>query len=341
MADITITHTRAKGTLIHGSEPGDGILELLNPWGFRYASTVGFIYLRGSRDRAADMHRIRGAQAALEGKQHTVTLSIDETVRRTFQEAEEERYERADERAERLDARADHLQESSDAKWAEGRRIAASYQGEPVKVDHHSAGKHMRELGRARKLFGQSVTEQREAGRSRNLADAAATFEEGRKHVGTTLRRLERLRADRVRVERQMAGAVRAAVQVTGTGAEVDPEALAEDLVRLDADHYDLCEQITTWEAHVGQAEADGAKVWRPEDFTPGDYCRTGERWYLVLRVNSRTLSVPKSVDHRARVYNRDNQLGTRTSTLPYDKVTGRMSGEEMDAKLAAEAVTP
>jgi hypothetical protein len=338
MADIAIKHTRAEGTLIIGSEPGDGILELLNPWGFRYARGVGFIYLRGSRDRAADMRRIRGAQAALEADGHTVTLSIDETVRRTFQEAEEERYQRAGERTVRLDARAHRLQESSDEKWAEGRRIAASYQGEPVKVDHHSAGKHMRELGRARKLFGQSVTEQREADRCRGLADAAATFEEGRKHVGTTLRRLDRLRTDRGRVERQMEAAVQAAVQVAGTTAAVDPKALAEDLGRLDADHLDLCERIAQWEGHVEQAEADGAKVWRPEDFTPGDYVGLGGRWYLVLRVNPKTLSVPKSVDHRARVYNRENRLQNRTSTLPYDKVTDRMSGEEMAAKLQADA---
>ncbi|MYR55025.1 DUF3560 domain-containing protein [Streptomyces sp. SID625] len=340
MAEITIKHTRAEGTMIVGSEPGDGILELLNPWGFRYARSVGFIYLRGSRDRAADTRRIRGAQAALEADGHTVTLSIDETVRRAFEDAERDRYQRADERAARLGERADRLQESSDVKWAEGRRIAASYQGEPVKVDHHSAGKHLRDLGRARKLFGQSVTEQQEADRCRNLADAAATYEEGRKHVGTTLRRLDRLRADRGRIERQMAAVVQAAVKVADTRQPIDPETLADDLGRLDADHHDLCEQIAQWEGHVEQAEAGGAKVWRPEDFTPGDYAGLGGRWYLVLRVNPKTLSVPKSVDWRARVYNRENQLGTKTSTLPYDKVTGRMSGEEMAAELAAEAAT-
>jgi hypothetical protein len=340
MADITIKHTRAEGTLILGSVPGDGILELLNPHGFRYARTVGFVYLRGSRDRAADMRRIRGAQATLEAQGHAVTLSIDETVRRTFQEAEGERYERAGVRAERLGARADRLQESSDTKWKEGRRIAASYLGEPVKVDHYSANRHMRDLERSRKMCGQAVAEEEEANRCRGLADAAATFEEGRKGVGTTLRRLDRLTADRGRIERQMAATVEAAVKQAAAGKPIDPETLVSNLVRLDADHYDLCEQIAAWAGHIEQAEADGVKVWRPEDFTPGDYCRTGERWYLVLRVNAKTLSVPKSVDWKARVYNRDNQLGNRTSTLPYDKVTGRMSGEEMAAKLQAEAAT-
>ncbi|MER6367385.1 DUF3560 domain-containing protein [Streptomyces mirabilis] len=338
MADITITHTRAEGTLINGSEPGDGILETLNPWGFRYARTVGFIYLRGSRDRAADMRRIRGAQAVLEADGHTVTLSIDETVRRSFQAAETERYQRAGERAVRLDERADRLQESSDTKWTEGRRIAASYQGEPVKVDHHSASKHLRELGRARKLFGQSVEEQREADRCRGLADAAATFEEGRKHVRTTLRRLDRLRADKAQLERQMEATVQAAVQEADTEQAV--ETLVGDLARLDADHLDLCEQIAEWAGHIEQAEADGAKVWRPDDFTPGDYVGLGGRWYLVLRVNSRSLTVPKSVDWRARVYNRANQLGKKTSTLPYDKVTGRMSCDEMATQLEGETAT-
>ncbi|WP_327345939.1 DUF3560 domain-containing protein [Streptomyces europaeiscabiei] len=337
MADITIKHTRAEGTLVHGSEPDDGILELLNPFGFRYARTVGFIYLRGSRDRAADQRRIRGAKASLETEGHTVTLDIDETVRRSFQAAEQERYARAGERAERLDAKADRLQESSDAKWAEGLRIAASYQGEPVKVDHYSAGKHMNDLRRARRLGGQAAEEQRDADRCRRRADAAAYFEEGRKDPGTTLRRLERLNADRRNIERQMEATVRAAESSAEAGHLIDPETLIDDLARLDADHLDLCDQIREWEAHIKAVEAEGVKIWGPADFTPGDYLRTGERWYLVLRVNAKTLSVPRSVDHRARVYNRANQLGTRTSTLPYDKVTGRMSGDEMDAKLAEQ----
>jgi hypothetical protein len=337
MASITIEHTRARGTLILGSQPGDGILQLLNPWGFRYARTVGHIYLRGSRDRAADTRRIKGAQAALEAAQHTVTLSIDETVGRPFEDAEAERYQRARERSARLDARADRLQESSDAKWAEGRRIAAGYQGEPVKTDHYSATRHVRQLERAHTLFGQSVAEQGEADRCRARAGAAASFEAGRKHVGTTLRRLERLQADRARLERQTEATLAAAVQQAGTSQPVDPETLLDCLARLDADHHVVCEQIRTWQAHVEQAEAAGAKVWRPDDFTPGDYARLGGRLYLVLRVNKKSLSVPKSLDWKAQVYNRANQLGDRTSTLPYDKVTGRMSGEEMAARIQAD----
>ncbi|MET9321967.1 DUF3560 domain-containing protein [Streptomyces sp. NPDC003038] len=338
MAEITIKHTRAAGTLIHGSEPGDGVLEALNPWGFRYARSVGFVYLRGSRDRAADTRRIQGAKAALEAAGHTVTLDIDETTRRPFGEAEAERYERAGVRAERFGARADRLQESSDEKWKRGRELAASYQGEPVKVDHYSAGRHIRDLERARTLAGQSVAEQQEADRCRSRADSAASYEKGRKHPGATLRRLDRLNADRRQLERQMERVVRTAEGCTEAGNPLDPELIVDHLAKLDADHADLCDQIAHWDAHLLEVQAAGVKIWGEGDFTPGDYAQLGDRWYLVLRVNSKSLTVPKSVDWKARVYSRDNQSGTATSTLPYDKVMGRMSGEEMAAHLQAEA---
>jgi hypothetical protein len=337
MAEITIKHTPAEGTLIQGSQRGDGILETLNPWGFRYAHSVGSIYLRGSRDRAADMRRIHGAKTALEDTGHTVTLDIDETARCAFEEAEAERYERAAARTERLDARADRLQTSSDEKWARGRQLAASYQGEPVKVDHYSARRHMRDLKRANTLFGQSVAEQQEADRCRGRADSAASYEEGRKHPGTTLRRLDRLCADRRQVERQMERVVRTAEGCAEAGNPLDPNLIADHLAKLDADHHTLCEQIAHWDAHLLEVQAAGVKVWGRDDFVPGDYAQLGDRWYLVLRANAKSLTVPKSVDWKARVYNRDNQAGTSTSTLPYDKVMGRMSGEEMAAHLRSD----
>ncbi|WP_228980178.1 DUF3560 domain-containing protein [Streptomyces sp. DH12] len=340
MAHIAIRHTRAAGTTIDGSERGDGVLPLLRPLGFRNAYSTGVIYLRGSRDRAADTSRIRGAQAALEAAGHTVTLDIQETVRRPFEEAEVERYEQAGRRAVRLDAKADRLQESSDEKWLRARQIGASYQGEPVKVDHYSSGRHLRDLERAHTLSGQSVAEQEEADRCRARAAAAARFEQGRKDPGATLRRLDRLRADRRRVERQMDRVVRTATDCAEAGNPIDPHVIVDHLVILDADHLDLCDEISRWERHIESVQAKGVKIWSQDDFTAGDYARTGDRWYLVLRVNKRSLTVPRSADWRARVYNRDNQLANRTSTLPYDKVTGRMSAEEMADRLQADAVT-
>ncbi|MEU2588251.1 DUF3560 domain-containing protein [Streptomyces avermitilis] len=159
-APLTITHTRANGTLVSGSVKGAGVYELIQPFRFRASPSIG-IYLRGSRDRRADTYRITLAADALRAAGHQVTVEIDETHRRAFAEAEQDRTDRAAGRAEYFGAQAERFQTSSDAKWERGREITREYAGEPVKVDHYSANRHMRDLERAHRLFGQSAQSRR------------------------------------------------------------------------------------------------------------------------------------------------------------------------------------
>lgn len=329
-APLTITHTRTDGTLVSGSVKGDGAYELVQPFRFRASPGIG-IYLRGSRDRRADLYRIRLAADALRGAGHLVAVEIDETQRRAFAEAEQDRADRAANRAEYFGARAERFQTSSDAKWERGREITRGYGGEPVKVDHYSANRHMRDLERAHGLFGQSAQEQAEADRCAGRAVTAEHYEQHRRNQGVTLRRLERLQADRRRVERQQAETVEAA-----EAGRLTPEALAEALVRLDADHADLCDQIGYWERVIAQAEAEGVKLWGPGDFEPGDFVRSGSRLLEVLRVNKKTVTVPGGPE-AGPIASKANRQYSWNGKLPYDKVTGRVSAEEMRALLAEE----
>ncbi|MFF7534560.1 DUF3560 domain-containing protein [Streptomyces bobili] len=258
-APLTITHTRAEGTLLSGSVKGDGAYELLRPFRFR--------------DRRADLYLISQAADALREAGHQVTIEIDETQRRAFAEAEEDRADRAAGRAEYFGERAERFQTSSDEKWARGRKITRGYAGEPVKVDHYSANRHMRDLERAHRLFGQSAQEQAEADRCADRAVTAEHYEQHRRNPGVTLRRLERLQADRRRVERQQARTVEDA-----QAGKLTVEALVAALIRLDADHADLCDEIGDWERVIAQAEAEGVKLWGPGDFEPGDFVRSGSR---------------------------------------------------------------
>lgn len=92
---------------------------------------------------------------------------------------------------------------------------------------------------------------------------------------------------------------------------------LAGDLSRQSAE---LGEQLTHWHGVVAQAEAAGLKVWSAEDFTRGDFVEYRGTWYLVLRVNRRSVTVPYVGDDP-----------TWTWTINYhDGITGRMSAEEM-----------
>jgi hypothetical protein len=325
---LTLSHTRAEGTLLSGSAKGDGAYELLRPFRFRFSPAVG-IYLRGSRDRRADRYLIEQAAAALCAAGHRVSVEIDETQRRNFADAERDRAGRAAGRAERFAARAERFQTSSDAKWERGRAITRGYAGEPVKIDHYSAKRHMRDLERAHKLFGQSVGEQAEADRCVSRAVTAEQYEQHRTDPGTTLRRLERLRADRRRVERQQALTVQDA-----EAGKITAEALAAALVRLDADHADLCDEINVWEQVIAEAEAQGDKLWGPGDFTAGDFVRSGSRLLEVLRVNKKMLTVPGGPE-AGPIVSAANRRYSFNGTLPYDKVTGRVSAQEMRVLLA------
>ncbi|WP_181383980.1 hypothetical protein [Streptomyces sp. NWU339] len=77
-----------------GSVKGDGAYELLRPFRFRASASIG-IYLRGSRDRRADLYLISQAADVLRSAGHRVTVEIDEARRRAFAEGEEDRAERA------------------------------------------------------------------------------------------------------------------------------------------------------------------------------------------------------------------------------------------------------
>ncbi|MFI2301984.1 DUF3560 domain-containing protein [Actinacidiphila glaucinigra] len=190
MADITITHTRADGTLVDGSSKGDGVYQLMSPHGFRYSRNLGQIYLPRSRDQRAQSWRIDAARAALEAAGHTVAVEIDEDKRRSFAEAEEERNDQAVDRSLRYGARAGRAQATSDAQWEQGRRIGHVLQGEPIKVGHHSEGRHRRDLERMDTLARKSMEGQRTAEYLAGRSEAAAHFQEHRENPPRTLRRI-------------------------------------------------------------------------------------------------------------------------------------------------------
>ncbi|MFD4761063.1 hypothetical protein ACFWOJ_19905 [Streptomyces sp. NPDC058439] len=66
---------------------------------------------------------------------------------------------------------------------------------------------------------------------------------------------------------------------------EITLEALVEAIVRLHADHADLCDEIGHGERIIEEAGAEGVKLWRPDDFMAGDFVRSGSRLLEVLRI--------------------------------------------------------
>lgn len=325
MADVTITHTRAEGTILTGSVKGDGIFEIVRDHGFWFSRHVEGLFIRRSRDKAADTWRINAAAEALREAGHTVTVEINERERRSFAEAEADREERAEDRAERYSDRAGRARSSADARRAKADDISKRFEfGQPILVGHHSEGRARRDQARIDTNMRKSFEERDRAAYLANRAQAAANYERFRKDPYRTLRRLKKLRAD-LRVQERYAEEERTA----GRTSE-----------RHEVNVIDLREEIALWEAVVEKAEADGVKIWRPDDFAPGDYVLYSGSWYQVKRVNPTTLSIawnlrlaPKQVMTLKDATWEDGRTSTHTSD--YTNVRSRCPEQAMDAFLA------
>jgi hypothetical protein len=142
-----------------------------------------------------------------------------------------------------------------------------------------------------------------------------------------TLRRIEGLEAEQRRIERRL----------KGTGLAIhgeDEPATGEDRARMAARAAEVAEELAYWRAHVERRQAEGVKVWSWADFTKGDYVQFLGRWFEVLRVNAKSVTIPAMISD-SPVVTRANSRLNWTDTVLYHKVTGRMSADEVVTLLA------
>lgn len=324
---IKINHDRENGTLVEGTAKGDGTGRILYDAGFRFSRYLGAWYVPHSRRRAAKTWTINDAARNLRDAGHEVTVTIDDTTPAAtpFAEAEAASYERAEERADRYADRAERATATAQALEADAKQRASAIPfGQPVLTDHYSANRDQRDRERIRRKFDKSA---QEAGRGRywdGRARAAEGYKDGRVHLGTTLRRIERLEAEERRARRDM----------EQTTSEHHWACRAADLA-------EITEQLTHWRQVVAEAEAHGAKVWTRADFRKGDYALYRGTWYEVLRANPKSVTIPhihtatgEKIMSKKRAEGR--RMGRYTYKVKYHELSGRMSAEEAAPMLAA-----
>jgi hypothetical protein len=346
MAEITITHTHADGTLVQGSSKGDGVWEILKNLrgNWRYFRSIGQIGLGQSRDRNADTYKIKRGAEALEAAGHTVTVEIDESERRSVAEIEAERADRAEARTDRYAERAERTSAQATADYGRARQMGEAIPfGQPMMPDHYSYGRDRRYRDRIHNTFGRAFAGMDEAKELARRSDSAAATQSHRESIPATLRRIEKLEADERRIQRTIAG--RQDWVSDGNGghklAHVAPQ--GGYLERLKSSLSDAQEQLTYWRDHVKAAEASGVKVWGPADFTKGDFVHGRWGWAEVLRVNAKSVTIPWGSNAvHLDVVTRDNvttAIGGPgwTDKVTYDDVKGRKSAGEMAAHLAGK----
>ncbi|MCX5206692.1 DUF3560 domain-containing protein [Streptomyces sp. NBC_00237] len=334
---ITITHTRAEGTLVEGTDKGDGTGDILKDRsygrrggsGFKWSRMLGCWYLPHSRDHRADTYSINLLSTRLRDKGFEVTVTIDEEQRRTFAEAEADREEKAEARAERFADYAGNAASRSASLSDSAHRMGDAIPfGQPILVGHHSEGRDRRYRERMDTTMRKSFAESDRASHWAGREQAAASYKAFRNNPPRTLRRIAKLEAQLRRVEKWQAGK-----SAGGFYRDIEnPDTVAE----LAREHLEVTEEIAHWQDVIKKAEAEGFKVWSKPDFAKGDFVRCRGRWYEVMRVNAKSVSVPH-VFTGQRLVTAADMVRDLTTTLPYDDLSGRRSAEEM-AQILADA---
>ena len=264
----------------------------------------GTVGLGQSRDKPAQRWTIDTAAEALRAAGHQVEVSIDNDTRRTFAEAEADRYQRAEDRTLYHDEVAGRAAGRSEAAYRAEHRIIEGYPaGQPILVGHHSERRHRRDLERADAYRRRAWDEQDKAGYHADRAEAAERYQAG---AGVRARHPA---AHRQAGSRGPAGS--AAARRHRQVHELRPPRDRKWREQLLARARDIDEELDYWRKHIAARQGDGAKVWEPADFAKGDFVDTGlGAWYEVIRVNKKTLTLPAIIAGPGRTVLRADESG-------------------------------
>lgn len=289
---LTITHTHEAGTIIEGTSRGDGTAAILKANRWRWGRSIGAWYVPNSRDRLPQDHIITRTAAALEAAGYELApLQIDRTHRSTA-EVEAGKIARQAARVEALDAKADRENERAQQAWAAHERDVARLPegGEPIKVGHHSEGRHRRAIDKAHNSARRGVEAHRDAEEAARRANAAAHTTDARYNPVTVANRIDKIGADIRRIERRIVGDTYDPEKGyrPATADEIERRTLAYS-PKLD----ELRDQLGYWQNVRDEQIANGtATGYGPSTISRGDEVKIRGHWREVARVNPKTVSI-------------------------------------------------
>ncbi|SPL88426.1 unnamed protein product [[Actinomadura] parvosata subsp. kistnae] len=184
-------------------------------------------------------------------------------------------------------------------------------------------------------------------------ARAAEHLRQHHRDPRATLRRLDRLRERLRRIQRELTGQAHPRLVERDGHIVLNDEgapllrwqpATGDYRDRLLTEQARLSARIAYWDDIVAQAAADGVKIWRPADFTVGDFALYLGTWYEVLRVNAKSLTIPtgplevgRRLLRRSENVDRFGHPSHATRRLAYAEIQGRMSSAEAATRFPPE----
>jgi hypothetical protein len=266
-ATLIISHINEQGTLVEGTQRGDGSRDALRAAQFKWSRNLGAWYMPNSRGRAAKRARIEYLQTQLEQAGFTVKVEIEEY---DAAQAFETLQTHGDERAALHAGRAAAEQARSDARYqASSEAVRGVEPGQPILAGHHSQPRHERDLARSHSQMGASVAHSRKAERAAGRAAEVERQTQRRSNPVVMGRRAERLEAEQRALERRLNG--------------------AGEAPRRRAELADIKAEITF--LHQQMADS-GVKQYTKADLQPGDLVQIRGSWREVAKTNTKTVAV-------------------------------------------------
>ncbi|TFC17461.1 DUF3560 domain-containing protein [Cryobacterium algoritolerans] len=288
---LTITHSHAAGTMIDGTSKGDGTADVLKTVGWRWGRSISAWFVPQSRDRLPQLHTITRTQKALEAAGFEVETDIDST-RRTTAEVEAGKIGRQADRVDALAAKADRKATASDDAWTRARTALDRLPegGEPIKIGHHSEGRHRNAIAKADTAMRKSVEASADATHAQARANAATHTTDARYRPVTVANRINTLGAELRKLERRVIALryddAQGYVDATATQKQARADHLAPNLA-------EKRDQIAYWEAvRAAQIESGTATSYDRSTVKKGDRVKIRGQWRDVVRANPKTVSV-------------------------------------------------
>lgn len=234
-------------------------------------------------------------------------------------ESTDERIDTYKDNARKARARANADHRSADTH-------SARFQGgQPILIGHHSEKSARRDRSRSDAAMRRALKNEEAAKYWENKAKAAERRQKQKHDPGVINRRIARLEAEQRRITRLRPGA--------------EEKGHTPHAEKLDSRATEVAEQL---ERNRAELEESGAKVWSRDDFSKGDYALHDGTWYEIKRVNAKTVTIASLIGEdrarlrlgRRRVYRIQDNPYTWTDTLSYAKITGRISAQDMNAKM-------
>jgi hypothetical protein len=224
---------------------------------------------------------------------------LDHKDERPYAEQIESKIARAEFRQERREGRAERLQDEASRRFDEAHRLASIMQGEPIKIGHHSEGRHRRDIARMDTNMEKGVLAHEEAEATLEAAEGSRRFVEHMERPDVIKRRIDKFETDRRYIQRRLDIAETKLAKGVYVDWRTEQEVVMTDankaayqynIERDRASIAEIQEKIDYWQNFLREA---GVTFFGPKDFRKGDVvlCRKHGK-AIVRRVNPKSLTL-------------------------------------------------